>query len=460
MPTAHHPDRERYSGIGFAQQPTQNAANLTVPSMQPPHTGAAANGILFGMPIGQHPDRERYSGVGFGHPPTQSAANLASPCGVGFAHPPTQSAANMASPSGVGFPHPSTQTAANMAFPSTLPRTATVVNSNGLGIPIAQNYERVQGSSVRFAQHANLGMPGPAAPRTAEPSHTQIDPRTSVTEANREEQERVTEPQGRNADVEDDDDDEDDTMPDLNLRRPGERTGDGAAGGVGGTPENEIRPHSIEIRPREAAELNEMLTGVERVQSLITDKAIADWMKLPASTGVSSKLHFVRNILRVLSPKTRKKYVAAIREFKRWFAHEVPHLLRDDFPEDAKMAHEDEVGYLLGMDRGAAWESAPDEDCLFHGPRITRWRLKMFITYCSTESPKQARMLARLNPKTPIRKRVACSVSMVKARFTALKTQCRAETVLLEGEDLTTNVDEVAVVVSLMMRQQYKKFKE
>ncbi|CAI5483076.1 unnamed protein product [Closterium sp. Yama58-4] len=399
MPTAHHPDRERYSGIGFAQQPTQNAANLTVPSMQPPHTGAAANGILFGMPIGQHPDRERYSGVGFGHPPTQSAANLASPSGVGFAHPPTQSAANMASPSGV-------------------------------------------------------------APRTAEPSHTQIDPRTSVTEANHKEQERVTEPQGRNADVEDDDDDEDDAMPDLNLRRPGERTGDGAAGGVGGTPENEIRPHSIEIRPREAAELNEMLTGVERVQSLITNKAIADWMKLPASTGVSSKLHFVRNILRVLSPKTRKKYVAAIREFKRWFAHEVPHLLRDDFPEDAKMAHEDEVGYLLGMDRGAAWESAPDEDCLFHGPRITRWRLKMFITYCSTESPKQARMLARLNPKTPIRKRVACSVSMVKARFTALKTQCRAETVLLEGEDLTTNVDEVAVVVSLMMRQQYKKFKE
>ncbi|CAI5472056.1 unnamed protein product [Closterium sp. Yama58-4] len=151
-----------------------------------------------------------------------------------------------------------------------------------------------------------------------------------------------------------------------------------------------------------------------------------------AAAELDSKKDRAKLPLRKISVDTRKHYWFNFLHFKWWVIIFMAMMAENEVPPRERLKVHDEVGFMLGNDKGDLWANVADPwDIHLHGPRVTRWRVIQYIRYLFNETNEQAEKLRkkiRPNKKIYFGKYARASTPFViKAKMNALGCLGRIE---------------------------------
>ncbi|CAI5984055.1 unnamed protein product [Closterium sp. NIES-65] len=135
--------------------------------------------------------------------------------------------------------------------------------------------------------------------------------------------------------------------------------------------------------------------------------------------------------------------------YKAWACKILAPERSNGVPKEEQVIYEDEIGREIGDDMGPRWREALRNEEHLHGPKITKWRLRAYVEYMSTETDQQAASLDTGRSRVAGRKAKKSTPPMMLARLTALTCFCRVEAILFD-EPLTKPLDDITKARQLL----------
>ncbi|CAI5934463.1 unnamed protein product [Closterium sp. NIES-65] len=135
--------------------------------------------------------------------------------------------------------------------------------------------------------------------------------------------------------------------------------------------------------------------------------------------------------------------------YKAWACKILAPERSNGMPKEEQVIYEDEIGREIGDDMGPRWREALRNEEHLHGPKITKWRLRAYVEYMSTETGQQAASLDTGRTRVAGRKAKKSTPPMMLARLTALTCFCRVEAILF-NEPLTKPLDDITEARQLL----------
>ncbi|CAI7756696.1 unnamed protein product [Closterium sp. NIES-54] len=154
-------------------------------------------------------------------------------------------------------------------------------------------------------------------------------------------------------------------------------------------------------------------------------------------------------LLAIDQDSTRPNYVSGFMHFKAWACATLVPGKNSGVPVEEQVINEDEVGREIGKDLGKGWRAALLNEEHLHGPWTSKWRLRAYVEYMSTETDEQAASLDTERTRVAGRKPKKCTPPMMLARLTALGCLCKVEAILF-GEPLTKPMDDITEARQLL----------
>ncbi|CAI7807757.1 unnamed protein product [Closterium sp. NIES-53] len=90
-------------------------------------------------------------------------------------------------------------------------------------------------------------------------------------------------------------------------------------------------------------------------------------------------------LLAIDQDSTRPNYISAFMHFKAWACATLAPRKNNRVPVEEQVINEDEVGREIGKDIGKGWRAALLNEEHLHGPWTSKWRLRAYVEYMSTE---------------------------------------------------------------------------
>ncbi|CAI5959397.1 unnamed protein product [Closterium sp. NIES-65] len=135
--------------------------------------------------------------------------------------------------------------------------------------------------------------------------------------------------------------------------------------------------------------------------------------------------------------------------YKAWACKILAPERSNGVPKEEQVIYEDEIGREIGDDMGPRWREALRNEEHLHGPKITKWRLRAYVEYMSTETDQQVASLDTGRTRVAGRKAKKSTPPMMLARLTALTCFCRVEAILFD-EPLTKPLDDITEARQLL----------
>ncbi|CAI7808090.1 unnamed protein product [Closterium sp. NIES-53] len=154
-------------------------------------------------------------------------------------------------------------------------------------------------------------------------------------------------------------------------------------------------------------------------------------------------------LLAIDQDSTRPNYVSSFMHFKAWACATLAPGKNKGVPVEEQVINEDEVGREIGKDLGKGWRAALLNAEHLHGPWTSKWRLRAYVEYMSTETDEQAASLDTGRTRVAGRKPKKCTPPMMLAPLTALGCLCKVEAILFD-EPLTKPMDDITEARQLL----------
>ncbi|CAI5997858.1 unnamed protein product [Closterium sp. NIES-64] len=135
--------------------------------------------------------------------------------------------------------------------------------------------------------------------------------------------------------------------------------------------------------------------------------------------------------------------------YKAWACKILAPERSNGVPKEEQVIYEDEIGREIGDDMGPRWREALRNEEHLHGPKITKWRLRAYVEYTSTETDQQTASLDTGRTRVAGRKAKKSTPPMMLARLTAMTCFCRVEAILFD-EPLTKPLDDITEARQLL----------
>ncbi|CAI7805228.1 unnamed protein product [Closterium sp. NIES-53] len=169
-----------------------------------------------------------------------------------------------------------------------------------------------------------------------------------------------------------------------------------------------------------------------------------------ATGTLKSAIHRCQLLLLAIDQdSTRPNYVSGFMHFKAWACETLAPGKNKGVLVEEQVINEDEVGREIGKDLGKGWRAALLNEEHLHGPWTSKWRLRAYVEYMSTETDEQAASLDTGRTRVAGRKPKKCTPPMMLVRLTALGCLCKVEAILF-NEPLTKTMDDITEARQLL----------